>query len=62
MESIREAGTNYGLCFNWGKLEVMPLRCQTQLLRPDGQPITQQDNLVYLGGLLHADGGSGAEL
>ena len=29
MESIRETGPYHGLSFNRGKLEEMPVRCQT---------------------------------
>ena len=30
MKAIGRAGANYGLLLNWGKVEVMPVRCETQ--------------------------------
>eukprot|EP00959_Pyramimonas_sp_CCMP1952_P403882 8463157-Pyramimonas_sp.AAC.1 len=29
MDCARGAGEHYGLSFNWGKLEVLPVRCQS---------------------------------
>ena len=62
MEAIHCAGSNYGLAFNWSKLEALPVCCGTALTKPDGTPIPSKDSMVYLGGLLSATGRSGPEL
>ena len=56
------AGGHYGLAFNWGKLEVLTVGCQTQILRLDGQPVQQKDTMIYLGGMISSSGDSGTEL
>ena len=62
MHEIQRAGSNYGLAFNWGKIEVMPVRCETALAKPDGQRVPDKESMVYLGGLLSASGRNGPEL
>ena len=62
MEAIRAAGQNYGLAFNWRKLEVMPIRCEALFHQPDGTQIGEKDSLVYLGSLLDKAGNIGSEL
>ena len=37
---IAQAGANYGLLFNWRKLEVLPIGCDAFMSKPDGQFIT----------------------
>ena len=62
MARINEAGEEYGLSFNWSKLEVLPVRCVANFPRPDGGTITQKTNMKYLGSVLSSDGRVGAEL
>jgi hypothetical protein len=59
---IGEAGSNYGLSFNWSKLEVMPVRCDARIQKPDGASVKSVQQLVYLGSLLCSDGRIGSEL
>eukprot|EP00959_Pyramimonas_sp_CCMP1952_P414581 8686407-Pyramimonas_sp.AAC.1 len=62
MQAIQGRGKNYGLAFNWDKMEALPVRCETDIRRPDGAQIPEKDSIVYLGGLLDSSGSSGAEL
>ena len=62
MNSISAAGANYGLSFNWQKLEMLTVRCQAQVSKPDGSMVESKDHLVYLGGMLSANGQPGPEL
>jgi len=59
---MESAGKNYGLAFNWRKLEVLPIRCEAAFYKPDGAPIDQKDSIVYLGSLLDKAGNIGSEL
>ena len=36
MECIEAAGKNYGLSFNWRKLEVLQIQCEDKFYKPDG--------------------------
>jgi hypothetical protein len=62
MTCVGKAGRNYGLSFNWSKLEVMPVRCAHQFYSPTGEKIKQKDHMRYLGSLLSNDGRIGTEL
>ena len=62
MTCIRRAGTTYGLTFNWSKLEVLPVRCQALINKPDGSQVVQKDRMVYLGATLSNDGQISSEL
>ena len=62
MTAIAAAGANYGLKFNWKKLEVLPVRCDASIATPDGGLVKQKDSIVYLGCVLSADGTVGPEL
>ena len=42
MTAIAAAGTNYGLKFNWGKLELLTIRCQGSVASPDGAQIPKK--------------------
>ena len=61
MRCIGKAGANYGLNFNWKKLELLRERCQATTLQPDGSEIISKDRITYLGSLL-CDGSVGPEL
>jgi hypothetical protein len=62
MHCIGRAGSKYGLSFNWRKLEILPVRCDAKIAKPDGSYIIEKDRLVYLGSLLSSDGLAGPEL
>ena len=62
MRAISDAGANYGLRYNWRKLEVLPVRCQASISKPDGQPVVQKESIVYLGAVLSSNGNIDAEL
>ena len=56
MQSYREVGTEYGLVFNWDKLEMTAVGKDVQILKFDGSPVKCKDNMIYLGSLLSSDG------
>ena len=62
MNLIGEAGAQYGLSFNWGKLEALPVRCAATIPIPGGQYVKEKDSIIYLGSLLSSDGRIGSEL
>ena len=62
MECISNAGLNYGLSFNWKKLENMPVRCHAEFFSPNGDPIQLKTSFKYLGSILSNDGQAGTEL
>lgn len=62
MECIGSAGAEYGLVFNWSKLEALPVRTTAEIRKPDGTLVTSKDSMMYLGSLLAADGRVGSEL
>ena len=49
MNWIGKAGMNYVLSANWKKLEVLPLRCEAIIRKPDNDSVKQKDSIVYLG-------------
>ena len=59
---VEDAGKHYGLCLNWSKIEVMPVRCECALVAPDGTPIKQVSKMKYLGSMLCSQGRIGTEL
>ena len=59
---ISRAGAKYGLAFNWRKLEDLSVRCNAQILKPDGNFVTEKNNLVYLGSVFSNDGLLNGEL
>ena len=62
MRYIQQAGENYGLSFNWRKLELLPVRCEAAIAKPDGNDVVSKDSIVYLGSLLSKNGKIGPEL
>ena len=62
MACIAEAGSKYGLSFNFSKLEAMPVWCVTAISNSDGSPVKDVTSMVYLGSLLCGDGTIGSEL
>ena len=62
MKCVAEQGKVYGLVFNWGKLETLPLNCSCSIPTPEGGFVKQKERLVYLGSVLCADGSAASEL
>ena len=62
MACIQQVGQEYGLSFNWSKLEATGVRTDAAISKPDGTQVVVKDSMLYLGGLLSADGRIGAEL
>ena len=62
MAQISEVGHQYGLQFNWGKLEYLSMNIDAELSTPTGEPIPKKYLLKYLGSLLSHDATVGAEL
>jgi len=51
----------YGLSYNWAKLEVRRVRHEGHVQSPTGSNVKEKDSTVYLGGLLAANGRMGSE-
>ena len=47
---------------NWGKLQLLQVRCDQKIKRPDGSKIEPKDNMVYLGASVSDDGRIDQEL
>ena len=62
MQCVAAAGNNYGLAFNWKKLEILPINCVCLIPTPAGNHVKQKESMTYLGSLLCASGSSGSEL
>ena len=62
MDYVRASGSNYGLTFNWKKLENMPVRCNAEFFTPTGDPIQLKQSFKYLGSMLSSSGKAGTEL
>ena len=62
MMHIDAAGKEYGLAFNWSKLETLPMRMNATIRKPDGEAIKVKERMVYLGSMLAADGRIYSEL
>ncbi|CAE8640176.1 unnamed protein product [Polarella glacialis] len=46
MHCIGRAGSMYGFFFNWRKLEILSVRCEAKIAKPDGSYIAEKDRLV----------------
>ena len=62
MDCIKEAGAQYGLSFNWSKLDGLPVRCEVNLSTPQGDQVKVKQSMKYLGSILSADGHVSGEL
>ena len=62
MDCVGLAGGEYGLTFNWSKLEALIVRTDATIRKPDGSAVAAKGAMVYLGGLLSGDGRIGPEL
>ena len=48
--------------FNWSKLELLRVRHEGHVRLPTGKDVKEKDVLIYLGGVLSADGRVSSEL
>ena len=62
MECVGEMGCEYGLEFNWSKLEMLAVRSDEKILSIDGSEVASKSSIKYLGCLLSADGAIQSEL
>ena len=62
MACVSEAGREYGLSFNWSKLELLRVRGAGVVRKPDGTAISPSEAMVYLGSQLSACGRIDSEL
>lgn len=62
MDCIGEVRKEYGLAFNWSKLEAMPVRTCAKIQKPDGTFVESKEMITYLGAFLLADGRIGFKL
>ena len=62
MTCISLAGSEYGLSFNWKKLEVLPVRTHGTIKLPDGSQAEIKQSLKYVGSGLFSDGRIGTEI
>ena len=62
LRSVSAAGATYGLELHWGKLQLMRVRCEAVVRRPDHAVIEAKEEITYLGSLVSADGRSSREL
>ena len=52
----------YGLQLNWNKLDVLPVRCEARIKKPNGDYVVSKESLLYLGSFLCDNGSIGPEL
>ena len=62
MHSIEIPGMQYGLAFNFGKIEALPINCEPIIKDSQGNDVKMKDAIIYLGALLSADGKPNSEL
>ena len=62
LAAVSSAGENYGLELHWGKLQLLKVRCNTAVHRPDRSLIQSQSSLLYLGSVVSDDGRISGEL
>ena len=62
MLAIHQAGQEYGLSFNWSKLEVLSVRKTCSIFTPGGCPISSKEAMVYLGSSISADGRNSSDI
>ena len=48
MSLIQKAALNYGLSLNWRKLELLPVRCEVEISKPDGDLVASQRKALYI--------------
>ena len=46
-----QVGAEYGLTFNWQKLEILKVRSEEDIHKPDGSCVVAKDPMKYLGSI-----------
>lgn len=62
LAAVSQEGSKYGLSLHWGKLQLLKVRADEPLRRPDGSDIQCGAELLYLGSVISQDGRAGREL
>jgi hypothetical protein len=62
LAAVSDAGARYGLELHWGKLQLMRVRCEDTVRKPEGGCIESKPGLSYLGTVISEDGRIGKEL
>ena len=62
MNCIADVGKEYGLSFNWKKLEMLPIRSDGIIHAANGEVIQKKESMIYLGNILSSDGHITSEL
>jgi len=60
--AIARIGAELGMSLHWGKTQLLSIGSTQDIQDPNGEPIERRQSLIYLGGLLAADGRSDSEL
>ena len=60
--AVSQAGAACGLELHWGKLQLMRVRSDEQVHRPDGSIIDSNEDMTYLGSLVSEEGRASREL
>jgi len=60
--AVEKAGAEFGLCLHWGKTQAVSVCSSEPLHSPQGDLIKDTGSMIYLGGLLTADGHADLEL
>ena len=60
--AIEKAGAEFGMTLHWGKTQAMAVCAESGLKDPSGNLVDDTGSLVYLGGLLTADGRADSEV
>ena len=62
MQCILKQGEHYGLSFNWDKISMICIGCNPIIAKPCGSNIECSHSMMYLGGVLSADGHCTSEI
>ena len=62
LAAVCDAGAACGLQLHWGKLQLVKIKVDDDIRRPDGTIIEASDEMAYLGTVLRADGRFSPEL
>ena len=62
LAAIASAGERYGMSLHYGKLQAMGINTTASIPTPVGGCVSLEEQLLYLGTTLHADGNASAEL
>jgi hypothetical protein len=61
-KAVETAGAWYGMSLHWGKTQAMSICTTTCIKDPRGKPMEDKGSMVYLGGLLVANGRADSEI